>query len=270
MPRNDLHLFTVLPSTCFCAQDVSPSDRNSGISLSNGWGTPPPPRWLYLNAGDACAFLARHGFRRRVRKDADVLLCHGRQSRNNWNWTVSREGDSVQGTGLILSGSHGRLARGVRGLSAISARCRTRRERGRLWQEAQRKLVPLREAGHRASAHQGSPAPRTTAPARVAKALLHEILQHWAYQAMRAGPGQLSSRGSGRGGRRRRHVVRGRRQGVRIQRGPVRCSTPEYTSIPAGATASLADHAPGQSRHTQEAAPRYPGLLQDVPACNAR
>ena len=36
------------------------------------------------------------------------------------------------------------------------------------------------------------------------------------------GPGERV-RGSGRGGRRRRHVVRGRRPGVRIQRGPVRC-----------------------------------------------
>ena len=99
-----LHLFTVLPSTALRVEMSKPFYPYFGINLSTA-GTPPPPRWLYLNAGDASVSGARRISAGEYERTLTFSFTVGNDG-YDWDWTVCVK-DTVSRDGLGLPGSHG-------------------------------------------------------------------------------------------------------------------------------------------------------------------
>ncbi len=102
--RETLHLFTVLPSTALRVEMSKPFYPYFGINLSTT-GTPPPPRWLYLNAGHASVSGARRISAGEYERTLTFSFTVGNDG-SDWAWTVCVK-DTVSRDGLGLPGSHG-------------------------------------------------------------------------------------------------------------------------------------------------------------------
>ena len=111
MCRKTLHIYTVLPSSALGVEMSKPLYPYFGINLSTATGTPPPPRWLYLNAGHASV----SGARRISASEFEMTLTFSFTIGNDgyhlaWNGCAK---DTVSRDGLGLPGSHGCGARRI-------------------------------------------------------------------------------------------------------------------------------------------------------------
>jgi hypothetical protein len=102
--RETLHLYTFLPSSALGVEMSKPVYPYSGLNLSTT-GTPPPPRWLYLNADNARVSRAH----RISASEFEMTLTYTFTIGNDgfvWGW-LSCSKDTVSRDGLGLPGSHG-------------------------------------------------------------------------------------------------------------------------------------------------------------------
>ena len=102
--RETFHVYTILPSSTLGVEMSKPLHPYFGINLSTT-STPPPPRWLYLNAGSPSVSSARR------------ISASEFETTVTFSFTVGNDGyyfywascakDTVSRDGLGLPGSHG-------------------------------------------------------------------------------------------------------------------------------------------------------------------
>jgi len=108
--RETFHTYTIVPSSALGVEMSKPVYPYFGINLS-ATNTLPPPRWLYLNGGDASV----SGARRISATEFEITVTYSFTIGNDgyyffWN-TCSK--DTVSRDGLGLPGSHGCGARRI-------------------------------------------------------------------------------------------------------------------------------------------------------------
>ena len=109
--RLTLHIYTIVPRSTLGVEMSKPLYPYVGVKLSTATGTPPPPRWLYLNAGHASV----SGVRRISATEFEMTLTFSVTVGNDgyyiaWNWCTK---DTQHRDGLGLPGSHGCGARRI-------------------------------------------------------------------------------------------------------------------------------------------------------------
>ena len=102
--RETFHVYTIVPASALGVEMSKHVYPYFGINLS-ATSTPPPPRWLYLNAGDARV----SGARRITATEFEITVTYsftvgGDGYYFGWNACVK---DAVSTDGLGLPGSHG-------------------------------------------------------------------------------------------------------------------------------------------------------------------
>jgi len=110
--REKLHIYTFVPRSTLAVEMSKPLYPYVGFNLTTGAGTPPAPKWLYLNAGHASVSAAR----RISATEFELTLTFSVTIGNDgyylqWNWCTK---DTLHRDGLGLPGSHGCGARRIR------------------------------------------------------------------------------------------------------------------------------------------------------------
>ena len=100
-----LHIYTIVPSSALGVEMSHPWYPYFGINLTTGASIPPPPRWLYLNAGHGSASGARRISAGEFENTLTFSFTIGNDA-YNWAWTACVK-DTVSRDGLGLPGSHG-------------------------------------------------------------------------------------------------------------------------------------------------------------------
>jgi len=110
--RMTLHVDTIVPRSTLAVEMGKHLYPYVGLNLTTASGTPPPPKWLYLNAEHASV----SGARRISATEFEMTLTFSATVGNDgyylqWNWCVK---DTQHQDGLGLPGSHGCGARRIR------------------------------------------------------------------------------------------------------------------------------------------------------------
>ena len=103
--RLTLHIYTFVPRSTLGLEMSKHLYTYLGVKLSTATGTPPPPKWLYLNAGHPKVSAAR----RISATEFELTLTYSVTVGNDgyyieWNWCTK---DTQHRDGLGLPGSHG-------------------------------------------------------------------------------------------------------------------------------------------------------------------
>ena len=103
--RMTLHVYTIVPRSALGVEMSKHLYPYVGLKLTTATGTPPPPKWLYLNAGHASV----SGARRISATEFEMTLTFSATVGNDgyylqWNWCTK---DTLHRDGLGLPGSHG-------------------------------------------------------------------------------------------------------------------------------------------------------------------
>jgi hypothetical protein len=103
--RMTLHIYTIVPRSTLAVEMSKHLYPYVGLNLTTANGTPPPPKWLYLNAGHARVTAAR----RISATEFEMTLTFSATVGNDgyylqWNWCVK---DTQHKDGLGLPGTHG-------------------------------------------------------------------------------------------------------------------------------------------------------------------
>ena len=102
--RETFRIYTLVPGPALAAEMSKPRSPCSGLSLSPA-RVPPPPRWLYLNAGHASVSGARPISAGESGKTLTFSFTIGNDA-YYWDWNACVK-DTVSKDGLGLPGSHG-------------------------------------------------------------------------------------------------------------------------------------------------------------------
>ncbi len=108
--RETFHIRMVVPSSTLSVEMSKPFYPYFGINLSTT-GTPPPPRWLYLNAGNASV----SGARRISASEFEITVTYSFTIGDDgyyFDWNACAK-DTLSTDGLGLPGSHGCGARRI-------------------------------------------------------------------------------------------------------------------------------------------------------------
>ncbi len=100
-----LHIFTILPSSALGLEMSKPVYPYFGLTLGSA-STPPPPRWLYLNAGHASISRAQRISASEYENTLTFSFTIGSHSYYHWLWLTCSK-DTVSKDGLGLPGYHG-------------------------------------------------------------------------------------------------------------------------------------------------------------------
>ena len=98
-------IYTVVPSSALGVEMSKPNYPYFGINLTTAAGLPSPPRWLYLNAGQASMSSARKISAGEFENTLTFSFTIGNDG-YYWAWNVCTK-DAVSTDGLGLPGSHG-------------------------------------------------------------------------------------------------------------------------------------------------------------------
>jgi hypothetical protein len=105
------HMYSILPSSALGVEMSKHFYPYFGLNLS-ATSTPPYPRWLYLNAGNASVSPAHRISASEFETTVTFTFTTGNDGAA-WNWTGCSK-DTVSSDGLGLPGSHGCGARRIR------------------------------------------------------------------------------------------------------------------------------------------------------------
>ena len=99
-----LKLYSILPSSALPIEISKPIKPYFGLTLGST-KTPPPPKWLYLNAGHASVTKAHRMSAGEFENTLTFSFSIGKHT-YNWNWIACTR-DTVSKDGLGLPGYHG-------------------------------------------------------------------------------------------------------------------------------------------------------------------
>ena len=109
--RETFHIYTILPRSTLGVEMSKHLYPYVGVSLSTASGTPPPPKWLYLNAGHPSVSAARRISATEFETTLTFSVTVGNDAYYlDWSWCAK---DTLRRDGLGLPGSHGCGARRV-------------------------------------------------------------------------------------------------------------------------------------------------------------
>ena len=109
--RETFHIYTILPRSTLGVEMSKHLYPYVGVNLSTASGTPPPPKWLYLNAGHPSVSAARRISATEFETTLTFSVTVGNDAYYlDWSWCAK---DTLRRDGLGLPGSHGCGARRV-------------------------------------------------------------------------------------------------------------------------------------------------------------